>query len=301
MIHHSDNMGAKGVGLVRIDISSMLPAPYSSSDKQSVIIDGSPFSPSSSPNTIVDIFVTHLHANYSNHYSNYSKSYLSPDTHLHKTSDIYLAHRIAQAYELARYIASMRDPHHLCLLAGDINAPPYDICVHIIQKVGNLHDSFAACNPGKAGYTCGARDNTFFARMHQEADELKHMLKQKLASNPTVSDESSPKLHSDELDESNHTLTEFDHGYFPLTPKRIDYIFFSLPTDISHFPGAPRWRLARSSVVKMFVNIKGEQFSFSDHWGELHLLRIYCRSITRCHKWNPILFAAFHIIFISKS
>lgn len=156
---HSDYMGAKGVGLARVDVSEL----------------AYPSLPAGAcrPVVGVDVFLTHLHANYTNFFYDYRKwlpmlegavadddgaasptdvccsgdsaaaqlqaqqaqAQQLPIPELRDICDEYLAHRVLQSFELARFIAAHRRPDFLTLLCGDLNCPPYDLCTQIIQSI----------------------------------------------------------------------------------------------------------------------------------------------------------------------
>jgi hypothetical protein len=243
---HSDYLGAKGVGLCRILIN-----PGQEKTKGSAVG--------------VDLFLTHLHANYSHYYHNYNLTYRG-QIQTNSAVDEYLAHRVAQAYELARFIAANRRADYLTVLAGDLNAPPYDIVIHLLQKLAGLHDSFSIKNPNDAGYTSAARDNTFFKQIesvHCKEFVQPHKIKADHKSN-----------------EASIPLIELEYKE---TPKRIDYVLFSVPTHYcansssvqlpfstplahSSIPQQLRyWELADSRVVKHYCTIDKEIYSLSDH------------------------------------
>ena len=77
---------------------------------------------------VINVYNTHLHANY----------------HHVIPNDIYLAHRICQAYELIQFIesTSSADSTDLTLLLGDLNLRTTDLGFQLIQNILQLHDSF---------------------------------------------------------------------------------------------------------------------------------------------------------------
>ena len=204
---HSDWVAAKGVGLVRVDVSAIR------SGSRSPL----------RPPLVVDVFLTHLHANYNSFYVHYSKCY-TPRTQPTSSQppplpDFYLPHRVAQAFHLSRFIATHRQPHHLAVLCGDLNAPPYDIVLHLIQALTGLHDGYAEKG--------GSRPRLHMRRMGQPLLQVRRGSGQgrdggrrphpPLRAQPRRGDtvERSTRDHRDELHE---------------TPKRIDFCLFSLPT-----------------------------------------------------------------------
>ena len=58
---------------------------------------------------MLNVYVTHLHANYSEKYE------------VNQFSDIYLAHRVSQLYELAQFVRQTSDSSDISILLGDLN------------------------------------------------------------------------------------------------------------------------------------------------------------------------------------
>ena len=77
---------------------------------------------------VVNVYNTHLHANY----------------HHVKPSDIYLGHRVCQAYELIQFIesTSAADTTYLTILLGDLNLTTDDLGFQLIRGILQLHDCF---------------------------------------------------------------------------------------------------------------------------------------------------------------
>ena len=155
------------------------------------------------------------------------------------------AHRICQAFELARFVSSHRDPRHLCLVCGDLNAPPYDLVLHLLQAMAGLHDAYAEKGGGGAGYTCGAHDNLFskyaeaVSRGEDEAAVRGRHGWEKAAARPAAGLQGRDELHE--------------------TPKRIDYVLYSPPA------ASPQLTLSSCRVVKPVMLIDGRPYSLSDH------------------------------------
>ena len=242
---HSDWVAAKGVGLIRVDVSSLHPQRSEAS-----------------PPVLVDVFLTHLHANYSNFYFHYARCYSAlsplPIPSPFNCPDLYLPHRVCQAYTLARFFSTHRHPQHLAVLCGDLNAPPYDIVIHLIQALTGLEDAYAVKGGGGPGYTCGAFDNLF--SQYSEAVARGE-------------DEVAVRRRHTEVDrhEEEHK-TWNDRGKLWETPKRIDYCLFSLPTTASSGPSTPLSKspqptLTDCQVVKPTMDIEGKRYSLSDHHG----------------------------------
>ena len=193
---HSDYMGAKGVGLARVDVSEIV----------------FPSLPPGScrPVVGVDVFLTHLHANYTNFFYDYRKwlpmlleqaagddGAMAPDgsashvgpccpddppaySHtqaqadaqlpipdLRDICDEYLAHRVLQSFELARFVAAHRRPDFLTLLCGDLNCPPYDLCTQIIQSI-----TFGSVSGLSPQPSASVAPWTMCARAQREGDVL---------------------------------------------------------------------------------------------------------------------------------
>lgn len=96
----------------------------------------------------INLYVTHLHAEYNRH------------------CDVYLSHRICQAFELSQYVKHTSENCDLALLGGDFNTEPLDPPYNIIRYNTGLVDSFVDQEAmGRdslcVGATCGHPDNTY--------------------------------------------------------------------------------------------------------------------------------------------
>ncbi|KAH9383420.1 hypothetical protein HPB48_024771 [Haemaphysalis longicornis] len=96
----------------------------------------------------INLYVTHLHAEYNRH------------------CDVYLSHRICQAFELSQYVKHTSENCDLALLGGDFNTEPLDPPYNIILYNTGLVDSFVDQEAmGRdslcVGATCGHPDNTY--------------------------------------------------------------------------------------------------------------------------------------------
>ncbi|CAF1118727.1 unnamed protein product [Adineta steineri] len=104
---------------------------------------------------IVNVYNTHLHANY----------------HHVIPKDIYLGHRVCQAYELIQFIesTSSADTTDLTILLGDLNLTTQDLGFKLIRGILQLNDSFLhrinkdVFDPtvGNNGLTCDLLDNPY--------------------------------------------------------------------------------------------------------------------------------------------
>ncbi|OQR93219.1 transmembrane protein [Achlya hypogyna] len=124
-LHEADFIANKGVGILRVHNP-----------------DGT---------ELADLYVTHLLANY-NHLG-------SPGP-----GDLYLAHRAAQAYELATFIQAT-SRNGLVMVCGDFNSPANSLVLSIVRNLIELRDAYADNhkNSGCEGLTFGTDDNHFSA------------------------------------------------------------------------------------------------------------------------------------------
>ncbi|XP_037699040.1 sphingomyelin phosphodiesterase 2 isoform X2 [Choloepus didactylus] len=73
---------------------------------------------------VLNAYVTHLHAEYS------------------RQKDIYLAHRVAQAWELAQFIHHTSKRADVVLLCGDLNSHPKDLSCRLLKERTGLLDAY---------------------------------------------------------------------------------------------------------------------------------------------------------------
>lgn len=59
-----------------------------------------------------------------------------------RENDLYLPHRISQAFELAQFVRHTCRGSDFVLLTGDFNMEPEDLGCHIIRNLGNLYDAW---------------------------------------------------------------------------------------------------------------------------------------------------------------
>ncbi|EEC04339.1 conserved hypothetical protein, partial [Ixodes scapularis] len=89
---------------------------------------------------LINLYVTHLHAEYN------------------RQRDIYLSHRICQAFEMSQYVKLTSETCDLAIVAGDFNTEPLDPPYNIILHNTCLEDAFdSLC----VGATCGHPDNHY--------------------------------------------------------------------------------------------------------------------------------------------
>lgn len=73
---------------------------------------------------VLNAYVTHLHAEYN------------------RQKDIYLAHRVAQAWELAQFIHHTSKKADVVLLCGDLNLHPKDLGFRLLKEWTGLQDAY---------------------------------------------------------------------------------------------------------------------------------------------------------------
>lgn len=97
---------------------------------------------------LINLYTTHLHAEYN------------------RRCDVYLTHRICQAFELSQYVKHTSENCDLAILGGDFNTEPLDLSYNIILYNTELVDTFvdqervnreSLC----VGATCGHPDNLY--------------------------------------------------------------------------------------------------------------------------------------------
>ncbi|XP_059061918.1 putative neutral sphingomyelinase [Achroia grisella] len=97
---------------------------------------------------LINIYCTHLHAEY-------------------HEDDMYLAHRVLQAYSTAEFVNLTTSPADISILAGDLNTGPGDLSYRIITQLPQLLDPFdmkcEGSNPAinKPSGTCDVANNSY--------------------------------------------------------------------------------------------------------------------------------------------
>ncbi|UYV76565.1 SMPD2 [Cordylochernes scorpioides] len=116
---HGDWFGGKGVGLCRVELEGLA----------------------------INLYVTHLHAEYN------------------RANDGYLAHRISQSLELAQFVRHTADGADVAILGGDLNTEPGDLPHCVIQMLSGWKDAFVDIfSDLSQGMTCGHPRNTYTSR-----------------------------------------------------------------------------------------------------------------------------------------
>ncbi|KAI6240846.1 Endo/exonuclease/phosphatase domain-containing protein [Aphelenchoides fujianensis] len=93
----------------------------------------------------IAMYTTHLHAEYN------------------RENDLYLPHRIAQAFELGQFVRHTAKAADFIILAGDFNIEPEDLGYSIVRNIGNLYDAWES-RPNRDfidGMTCDRPDNSY--------------------------------------------------------------------------------------------------------------------------------------------
>uniref|UniRef100_A0A915CGM9 sphingomyelin phosphodiesterase n=1 Tax=Parascaris univalens TaxID=6257 RepID=A0A915CGM9_PARUN len=96
----------------------------------------------------INFYATHLHAEYN------------------RENDLYLPHRLSQAFELSQFVKHTSHAADLTILTGDFNLEPDDLGYRLIVDNANLIDAWLA-RPNKngceTGMTCDRPDNCYTA------------------------------------------------------------------------------------------------------------------------------------------
>ncbi|KPJ00955.1 Putative neutral sphingomyelinase [Papilio xuthus] len=112
---------------------------------------------------LINVYCTHLHAEY-------------------HEDDMYLAHRVLQAYFTAEFVNLTTSPADVSILAGDLNTAPGDLSFRIITQLPALLDPYVMKCEGndpaiaKASGTCDNINNSYSdAKMTKTAPEGKRI------------------------------------------------------------------------------------------------------------------------------
>lgn len=105
---------------------------------------------------LINLYTTHLHAEYN------------------RNCDVYLTHRICQAFELSQYIKHTSEDCDLAILGGDFNVEPLDLTYNIILYNTGLVDTFVDQEMVNreslsVGATCGHPENPYTASYEKRA------------------------------------------------------------------------------------------------------------------------------------
>ncbi|XP_004927793.1 putative neutral sphingomyelinase isoform X2 [Bombyx mori] len=116
---------------------------------------------------LINVYCTHLHAEY-------------------HEDDMYLAHRVLQAYSTAEFVKLTSSPADVSILAGDLNTAPGDLSYKIISQLPSLLDpynmKFEGTNPliAKASGTSDNLNNSYSdpkqVKAYPEGKRIDHIL-----------------------------------------------------------------------------------------------------------------------------
>ncbi|XP_043204115.1 putative neutral sphingomyelinase isoform X2 [Amphibalanus amphitrite] len=122
MVHHGDWFGGKGVGLCQAHCRGL----------------------------VINLYITHLHANYN------------------KARDVYSCHRLVQSFDCAQFVRMTSAGADLILFAGDFNSNPDELPYKVITHCAGLKDAYYLDSettkepPEEA--TCEAPKNSYTSR-----------------------------------------------------------------------------------------------------------------------------------------
>ncbi|KRY40073.1 putative neutral sphingomyelinase, partial [Trichinella spiralis] len=98
----------------------------------------------------INVYATHIHAEY-NH-----------------DEDVYLAHRVVQAFELGQFMRNTMQNCEMAILMGDLNLRPTDLGYDLIRHSASLKDAwlersddYSPDGSCKQGLTCDLKDNCY--------------------------------------------------------------------------------------------------------------------------------------------
>lgn len=155
------------------------------------------------------------------------------------------AHRVIQAYELAKYARNSAAKGHHVVCLGDFNSTPPSLSIAVLRDVGQLNDAFLQTHPSLPPHAISLPRSS---RIRPD-----------------------PRLSIAELgvtcDSPLNTWTagkRLDERALKGAGKRLDYIFYRGP-DVDH---KSKSQLNCTECKVSFTElIEGQQCSFSDHFG----------------------------------
>ncbi|GAA5872229.1 hypothetical protein JCM8547_004788 [Rhodosporidiobolus lusitaniae] len=151
------------------------------------------------------------------------------------------AHRVAQAWELARLATEKAERGRHVIVMGDFNSQPQSIIMQILHTYGSLLDSFAETNPPPPSITSAA---------HRALSPLEVLHTHGITCDSPLNTYSAPKLRK----KSPRDDVILRGG------KRLDYILYRSPTtsDLQLTP--------LSSTLQLTDPIPSLGVSYSDHF-----------------------------------
>ncbi|EGU13525.1 Inositol phosphophingolipids phospholipase C [Rhodotorula toruloides ATCC 204091] len=151
------------------------------------------------------------------------------------------AHRVAQAWELARIATEKAERGRHVLVMGDFNSQPHSLIMRLITTNGSLLDSFAETHPPPPSITSAA---------HRALSPVEAMHAHGITCDSPLNTYSAPKLRKKRSGDE----VVLRGG------KRLDYILYRSPAD------SP-WQLrAESTSLELTEPIPSLGVSYSDHF-----------------------------------
>ncbi|GAA5828454.1 hypothetical protein JCM11251_006257 [Rhodosporidiobolus azoricus] len=151
------------------------------------------------------------------------------------------AHRIAQAWELARLAVAKAERGRHVIVMGDLNSQPHSIIIKILQTYGSLLDSYSETHPPPPSIT---------SAHHRSLSPLDIIQTHGITCDSPLNTYSAPKLRK-----RSPSSDEVLRG-----GKRLDYILYRSPAD------ANLQLQPESSTVTLTEPIPSLGISYSDHF-----------------------------------
>ncbi|KAL8286320.1 hypothetical protein RQP46_004808 [Phenoliferia psychrophenolica] len=153
------------------------------------------------------------------------------------------AHRVAQAWELARLATEKAERGRHVVVMGDLNSQPDSIIIRFLTSHGSLTDAFSQTSPPPPSITSSA---------HRALSPLEVLHQHGITCDSPLNSYSAPKLAK----RSRHDETVIRGG------KRLDYVLYRSP------PSAPFRLVAESTSVVLTESLPPPLLcSYSDHFG----------------------------------
>lgn len=199
-LHHYDYYGAKGTGLCRISLGD----------------------------TILNLYVTHMHAAYNDNYADKNAGVM----------DEYEHHRTAQSFQMSEFIRTTSHGADLALAVGDFNSLPGSLAMRTLRSLGRLQDAWAETNP---------------AANRRSAD-----------TSPTTKAQME-KLDPDSFATFGAPSNSF-HDPDKVFPTRIDYVLYRSRSSKQSNAHSKQWALRSCEIRRQHgTTPSGETTSLSDH------------------------------------
>ncbi|GAA6031807.1 hypothetical protein JCM8097_002000 [Rhodosporidiobolus ruineniae] len=151
------------------------------------------------------------------------------------------AHRVAQAWELARLATEKAERGRHVIVMGDFNSQPHSIIMQILQTYGSLLDSFAQTNAAPPSIT---------SAQHRALSPVEAMTVHGITCDSPLNTYSAPKLRK-----RNPRDDVILRG-----GKRLDYILFRSPAE------SDLQLTAESTSLQLTEPIPSLGVSYSDHF-----------------------------------